>query len=108
MWPAVEAAFADPAERARELALRATAALAPSLPQRTLAGPLLKQLAKLQVDPCGGVRANTTILLGNIAPHLGDAACRRVLVNAFARALRDPFAPARAAGARAAGATLGL
>lgn len=46
------------------------------------------------------IRANTTILLGNLAPHLGEATQKRVLLNAFTRALKDGFPPARIAGIR--------
>ncbi len=58
-----------------------------------------------QVDEEPSIRANTTVLLGNLAPHLGDATCRRVLLNAFTRALRDAYPPARIAGLRALAAT---
>ena len=56
---------------------------------------------KRQVDEEPGIRANTTILLGNLAGHLSEAACKRVLLNAFTRALRDAFPPARCAGVKA-------
>ena len=54
--------------------------------------------SRLQVDEEPPIRANTTILLGNLAPHLSEAACKRVLLNAFTRALKDSFPPARVAG----------
>ena len=44
------------------------------------------------------IRANTTILLGNLAVHLGEATQKRVLLNAFTRSLKDGFPPARVAG----------
>jgi hypothetical protein len=44
------------------------------------------------------IRANTTICLGNLARYMGDASCKRVLLNAFTRALKDTFPPTRAAG----------
>ncbi len=52
------------------------------------------------MDEEPGIRANTTILLGNLASHLSEAACKRVLLNAFTRALRDAFPPARIAGVK--------
>lgn len=52
----------------------------------------------VQVDEEAPIRANTTILLGNLAPHLSEATCKRVMLNAFTRALKDSFPPARAAG----------
>ena len=63
------------------------------------AGPTVSHTVwAAQVDEEAAIRANTTILLGNLAPHLGEAACRRVLLNAFTRALKDSFPPARVAG----------
>lgn len=57
------------------------------------------------MDPEPSIRANTTVLLGNIAHLLGEAACRRILLNAFTRALRDAFAPSRVAALKALMAT---
>jgi hypothetical protein len=57
----------------------------------------------MQVDEKPGIRANTTVLLGNIARYLGDAACKRVLLNAFTRALKDAFPPARIAALKVSG-----
>jgi hypothetical protein len=51
-----------------------------------------------QVDEEAPIRANTTILLGNLAKHLSESTCKRVLLNAFTRALKDTFPPARTAG----------
>ena len=50
------------------------------------------------MDEEPAIRANTTILLGNLAPHLSEPACKRVLLNAFTRALKDGFPPSRVAG----------
>jgi len=101
--------FTDPSPYIRELTLKAMLTLAPKLQPRTLSQGLLKHLARAQVDSEGGIRANTTILLGNLAPLLDAATVQRgVLLNAFARALRDPFPPARAAGAAALASALHL
>jgi hypothetical protein len=62
-------------------------------------------LRPLQVDTEPSIRANTTVLLGNIAGHLGAATARRILLNAFTRALRDIFPPSRVAAAKALMAT---
>ena len=59
----------------------------------------------MQVDTEPSIRANTTVLLGNLAPLLGAAACKRILLNAFTRALRDVFAPSRIAALKALMAT---
>jgi SCY1-like protein 1 len=98
--------FNDGTAFLRELTLKSLLQVVPKLSQRTLTSSLLKHLAKLQVDEEPAIRANTTICLGNIARYLGAAACKRVLLNAFTRALRDPFPPARAAGLMALQATL--
>ncbi len=57
------------------------------------------------MDEEPSIRANTTVLLGCLAPFLGEATCKRVLLNAFSRPLRDAFPPARIASLRALGAT---
>lgn len=59
----------------------------------------------VQVDEEPSIRANTTVLLGNIAPSLGAAACRRILLNAFTRALKDIYPPSRSAALKALMAT---
>ena len=60
--------------------------------------PLAAKCTTMQVDEEAPIRANTTILLGNLAKHLSEATCKRVLLNAFTRALKDTFPPARTAG----------
>jgi SCY1-like protein 1 len=52
----------------------------------------------MQSDPEPSIRTNTCILLGRLAPLLGYNTKRKVLVPAFARALKDPFVHARVAG----------
>lgn len=106
VFPHLATGFSDTSAFVRELTLKAMLTLAPKLSQRTIAGSLLKYLSKLQVDEEPAIRTNTTILLGNIAAYLNDGTRKRVLINAFTvRALRDGFAPARAAGIMALGAT---
>ena len=60
------------------------------------------------MDEEPSIRANTTVLLGNVAQYLGEATCKRVLLNAFTRALKDAFPPAKIAGLRAMVATGGM
>lgn len=106
VFPHLATGFSDTSAFVRELTLKAMLTLAPKLSQRTMTGSLLKYLSKLQVDEEPAIRTNTTILLGNIAAYLNDATRKRVLINAFTvRALRDGFAPARAAGIMALNAT---
>ena len=106
IYPPLSAGFSDENAYVRELTLKAVLPLAPRLSQATLTQGLLKHLSRLQVDPEPSIRANTTVLLGNVAPLLGDAVAKRVLLNAFGRALRDGFPPARCAALRALAATL--
>jgi SCY1-like protein 1 len=101
IYPNVQTGFNDANPYLRELTLKSMVVLGPKLSQRKLNQSLLKHLAKLQVDEEPAIRANTTVLLGNLAPQLPDATCKKVLLNAFTRALKDPFPPARAAGLRA-------
>lgn len=66
----------------------------------------MRHFARLQSrDDQGGIRTNTTVCLGKIAPHLHPQVRQRVLVSAFIRAMRDPFPPARVAGILALAAT---
>lgn len=58
----------------------------------------LKRGSGLQQDEEPPIRANTTILLGNLAQHLSEAKTKQMLLNAFFRPLKDTFPPARIAG----------
>lgn len=79
--------------------------LAPKLNEKILNTQLLRHLAKCQVDEKEGIRTNTTVCLGKIAPYLSPSTRSKVLVSAFLRALKDPFSPARIAGLRSMLAT---
>ncbi|PHU18105.1 hypothetical protein BC332_13800 [Capsicum chinense] len=106
VYPHVATGFSDTSAFLREMTLKSMLVLAPKLSQRTISGSLLKYLSKLQVDEEPAIRTNTTILLGNIAGYLNEGTRKRVLINALTvRALRDTFAPARAAGIMALSAT---
>ncbi|MCL7041239.1 hypothetical protein MKW94_026613, partial [Papaver nudicaule] len=72
VYPHVATGFSDTSADLRQLTLTSMLILAPKLSQRTIAGSLLKNLSKLQVDEEAVIRANTTILLGNIASYLND------------------------------------
>lgn len=45
----------------------------------------------------GGIRTNTIICLGKIAPNLQPATRQNVMLSLFLRSLRDPFPPSRIA-----------
>lgn len=59
----------------------------------------------MQLDPESSIRTNTCILIGRLGPSLGYNTKRKVLVPAFARALKDSFVHARVAGLMAFMAT---
>lgn len=105
MFPSLQSGFTDANGYIRELTLKSVLYLAPKLSQKTLAQNVLKHLSRLQVDEEPSIRANTTVLLGNISGYLGDATCKKVLLNAFSRGLKDSFPPARVASLRAFVAT---
>ena len=65
----------------------------------------MPHLDRLQTEKEPSIRTNTTICLGKCAAHLMPATRTRVLAAAFTRALKDAFAPARAAALMAIGAT---
>ena len=52
----------------------------------------------MQADPEASIRTNTCILIGRLGPSLGYNSKRKVLVMAFAKALKDDFVHARVAG----------
>ena len=108
IYPKLQLGFTDANPYIRELTLKSMVILAPKLQQRTLNQNLLKYLAKLQVDEEPGIRANTTILLGTLATHFKPETRKKVLLNAMARAMRDPFPPARMAALRALQSTVAL
>ncbi|KAJ3275059.1 hypothetical protein HDV01_001565 [Terramyces sp. JEL0728] len=87
--------FADNTPIIREQTLKAVTILAPKLNSKTINDPLLRHLAKLQMDPEPGIRTNTTICLVK----------SKVLLQAFLRSIKDPFPPARKAGLMGLGAT---
>ena len=75
------------------------------LTDRVLNNELLRHLVKMQMDPEPSIRTNTCILIGRLGPSLGYHTKRKVLVPAFARALKDTFVHARVAGLMALMAT---
>ncbi len=60
----------------------------------------------MQADQEASIRTNTCILIGRLGPSLGYNTKRKVLVPAFARALKDPFVHTRVAGLMSLMATL--
>lgn len=115
------AGFLDTNPAVRESTVKAMVTFAEKLNYNNLNLDLMKYLAKLQgSDDQPGIRTNTTICLGKIGCYLGESTVivkegiclrldpshrQRILINAFTRALKDPFPPARMAGVLALSAT---
>ena len=98
VWPNLQTGFSDTVPIVREATVRAIAQIYLKLSGRVLNNDLLRHLAKMQLDPEASIRTNTCILLAKIAPELGHNTKRKVLVPAFARAIKDGFVHARLAG----------
>ncbi|XP_055324339.1 N-terminal kinase-like protein isoform X2 [Sitodiplosis mosellana] len=106
IFPQVAHGFLDTNPTIREQTVKSIIHLAPKLNYNNLNVEVLRHFARLQSrDDQGGIRTNTTVCLGKIAPHLHPQVRQRVLVSAFIRAMRDPFPPARVAGILALAAT---
>ena len=105
IWPNLISGFNDSAAPIREETLKAVLTLAPKLSDRILNNELLRHLARTQVDPEPGIRTNTTVLLGRLAPKLSLSTRKKVLIPAFSRSLKDTFVHARVAGLTALMAT---
>lgn len=106
LWPQLLTGFNDTAAVIREATIKAVPLISPKLSDRILNNELLKQLAKAQLDPEPSIRTNTCILIGKLTPKLSLTTRKKVLVSACARAMKDSFAPARAAGLRTLLATV--
>lgn len=98
IWPSLVTGFTDVVPVIRETTVKSVLLIAPKLTDRLLNNDLLRYLAKTQTDTEAGIRTNTCILLGRLCKFLQPSTARKVLVPAFARALRDPFVHARIAG----------
>ncbi|KAH9945690.1 armadillo-type protein [Amylocystis lapponica] len=106
IWPHLQTGFTDTVAIIREATVKAIILLSDKLNERILNNDLLRYLAKMQGDPEASIRTNTCILIGRLGPSLGYNTKRKVLVPAFARALKDPFVHARVAGLMALMATV--
>lgn len=106
LWPHLITGFNDTAAVIREATVRSIPLVAQKLNDRIMNNELLKQLAKAQLDPEPSIRTNTCILIGKLTPKLSATTRKKILVPACSRALKDSFAPARAAGLRTLLATV--
>ncbi|KAF8637981.1 hypothetical protein AX16_010613 [Volvariella volvacea WC 439] len=106
IFPNLQTGFSDTVAVIREATVKSIGLLAPKFNPRILNNELLRHLAKMQADIEPSIRTNTCILLGRLGPTLGYNTKRKVLVPAFARALKDTFVHARVAGLMAFMATI--
>ncbi|XP_042202599.1 N-terminal kinase-like protein isoform X2 [Callorhinchus milii] len=106
IFPHVVHGFTDTNPAIREQTVKSMLLLAPKLNDANLNVELMKHFARLQTkDDQGPIRCNTTVCLGKISSYLNVNTRQRVLISAFARATKDPFAPSRAAGVMGFAAT---
>ncbi|XP_059574406.1 N-terminal kinase-like protein isoform X4 [Alligator mississippiensis] len=99
IFPHVMHGFLDTNPAIREQTVKSMLLLAPKLSESNLNVELMKHFARLQArDEQGPIRCNTTVCLGKIGPYLSASTRQRILISAFSRATKDPFAPSRAAG----------
>lgn len=92
------AGFGDAAAQLRELTLKGMVAFTDKLSEKNMNDKLIRHLSKLQGDPEDSIRTNTIIFLGKISSKLKPAVRDKVLLDAFARGIKDPFPAARLAG----------
>jgi SCY1-like protein 1 len=106
IFPNVVQGFMDTNPVVREHTIKSMLHLAPKLNYKNLNEELLKHFARLQTkDDQGGIRTNTTVCLGKMAPYLNPQTRMKVISSAYQRALKDPFPPARQAGVLAMAAS---
>ncbi|KAF9933442.1 hypothetical protein FBU30_005476 [Linnemannia zychae] len=105
IFPSMALGFTDTAPIIREWTVKSVLLVIGKLSEKTINYELLRYLGKLQTDEEPGIRTNTVICLGKIAKHLNDGMKGKILVPAFTRSLRDPFAHARVASLMALNAT---
>ncbi|KAI0071715.1 hypothetical protein K474DRAFT_1775986 [Panus rudis PR-1116 ss-1] len=106
IWPNLQTGFADTVPVIREATVKSISILSDKFNERILNNELLRHLARMQADPEASIRTNTCILLGRLGPTLGYHTKKKVLVPAFAKALKDPFVHCRVAALMALMATI--
>eukprot|EP00934_Nitzschia_sp_Nitz4_P005391 Nitzschia sp. Nitz4//scaffold223_size33660//22988//25472//NITZ4_007873-RA/size33660-augustus-gene-0.19-mRNA-1//1//CDS//3329542625//5381//frame0 len=86
--------FNDSSPALRELTLKATLSLVPSLNAPNLE-KLSRYLVRLQSDSEPAIRTNAVIFIAKIAPNLSEVPRDKMLLPAYARGTSDTFAPCR-------------
>lgn len=107
IFPQVAQGFLDTNPVIREETIKCMLHMAPKLNHHNLNEEVMKHFSRLQVkDDQGGIRTNVTVCLGKISSYLHPQVRQKVLITAFARAMRDPFPPSRIAGVIALSSTI--
>ena len=88
--------FSDSSPALRELTLKSTFVLVSQLSQPNLE-KLSRYLIRLQSDNETSIRTNTVIFIGKLAPFLSETSQQKLLLPAYVRSMKDPFAPCRMA-----------
>jgi SCY1-like protein 1 len=88
--------FNDSSPALRELTLKATLNMVPSLNPPSLE-KLSRYLIRLQSDTETSIRTNSVIFIAKLASHLSETTLQKMLMPAFTRAMKDTFAPCRLA-----------
>ena len=86
--------FNDSSPALRELTLKATIGLVPYLNAPNLE-KLSRYLVRLQSDTETSIRTNAVIFIAKIAPSLSEISREKMLLPAYARAMKDVFTPCR-------------
>ena len=98
--------FSDSSPALRELTLKSTFVLVPQLSQPNLE-KLSRYLIRLQSDSETSIRTNTVIFIGKLAPYLPETSQQKLLLPAYVRSMKDPFAPCRMAALQSTSKTKG-
>ena len=88
--------FSDSSPALRELTLKSTVVLVPSLTAPNLE-KLSRYLIRLQSDSETSIRTNSVIFIAKLASHLTTTSQQKLLLPAFCRAMKDGFTPCRLA-----------
>jgi len=92
--------FNDSSPVLRELTLKATLGLVPSLNEPNLE-KLTRYLVRLQADSETSIRTNSVIFVSKIAPKMSQISREKHLLPAYVRSMKDAFPPARLAALQA-------
>jgi len=94
--------FNDSSPALRELTLKATMGLVPYLNAPNIE-KLSRYLVRLQADTETTIRTNAVIFIAKIAPSLSEIPREKMLLPAYARAMKDTFTPCRLAAIQSLG-----